>query len=688
MTETASKDPQSGGVNIAGATVATLGDIVGRDQITQHITAFTSEKVTALHQLPPPPADFTGRADDLDSLIQAIRENHARILGIFGMGGLGKTALALKLADHLKEDYPDGQIYLDLKGVSAEPLPPAGVMAHVIRSFDLTAKPPNNETELTALYRSVLHGKKVLLLMDNVANAKQLESLIPFSTCLLLVTSRFHFTIPGLLDRNLDKLTTEDATALLLRIAPRLNQEKPEIVSDLVRLSGSLPLALRSLASVLHEKKNLSATKFILSLADARERLKRSEVDAPLILSYQLLPQDLQEGFRTLSIFPNTFGVDAVAAIWETQLGVAEDRLAELLKYSLVDFNETTGRYRLHDLVRLFADLCLGKKERGIAQKRHAEYFFNIIESVQKLYDAGGQSLIEGLTTLDAEWENIKVGQAWAAARANYNEAAAQLCIGYAMRGTPMLALRQQPIEMIGWLQQALSAIGRQEDPEWKSAALGNIGNAYVVGGNDEQGIQYLESALAIARASQNKKNEAKLLISLSIVLRRRQEYVRAIEYIRDAIGILAGVNDQQALEKAFTSLGNVYYAIGEYDHAIEYLQQALHISRSIGDQYGEAHALANLGRVNHSLGEHRLAIQQYSDAEAIFDKLGLLADKGKALICISVALYALGDFPAANSAAESALQVLGKGGSSGISVLEEISRRLEEAEAAGQTVK
>jgi Cdc6-like AAA superfamily ATPase len=145
---------------------------------------------TALHQLPPPPGDFTGRTAELEELMQAIERGGVTISGLRGMGGIGKTALALKLAAELRERYPDAQIYLDLKGTSEKPLTTAEAMAHVVRAYHPTAKLPDDEAELAGLYRSVLDGQRALLLMDNAANAAQVAPLAPPASCVLLVTSR------------------------------------------------------------------------------------------------------------------------------------------------------------------------------------------------------------------------------------------------------------------------------------------------------------------------------------------------------------------------------------------------------------------------------------------------------------------------------------------------------------------
>ena len=156
------------------------------------------QPASALHQLPSPPADFTGRAQELVDLVQAVHHGGATISALQGQGGVGKTALALMVAKRVVLDFPDAQIYIDLLGSGPAPLTAAQAMAHVLRSFEPERKVPDDEAELAGRYRSLLHGRRVLLLMDNAAGAGQVTPLLPPLGCTLLVTSRQFFTLPGL----------------------------------------------------------------------------------------------------------------------------------------------------------------------------------------------------------------------------------------------------------------------------------------------------------------------------------------------------------------------------------------------------------------------------------------------------------------------------------------------------------
>jgi hypothetical protein len=364
-----------------------------------------SEALRPLHQIPPPPTDFTGRDAELAELRKAVEAGGATISGVRGMGGVGKTALALKLAEDLSPHYPDGGIFLDLKGVADEgqtPLTPSEIMAHVIRAFHPESRLPEGEAELSGHYQSVLHGRRVLLLMDNAAGASQVAPLSPPKGCLLLVTSRAHFTLPGLVARNLDELPHEDACDLLLRIAPRIGGAAGEIA----RLCDGLPIALRLAGGALSERPDLTPDSYLRQLTDEKKRL--GLIDGPLKLSVQLLSGELKGLWCRLAVFPASFDAAAAAAVWGLELDPALDSLGIFVRSSLVDGED--GRYRLHDLARLFADNHLDEAGRRESQARHAEHYLQVVAAARDLYKKSGESLLAGLRLFDSEWANIQAG--------------------------------------------------------------------------------------------------------------------------------------------------------------------------------------------------------------------------------------------------------------------------------------
>jgi hypothetical protein len=188
-------------------------------------------------QLPAPPPDFVGRDADLSALEQRLGAG-ATITGLHGLGGVGKTALALKLAERLALGHRDGQIFLDLQGVT-RPLSWREVMAHVIHAFLPEERLPDSDAALAGLYRTLLTGKHVLLLLDNAADAERVRPLLPPAGCTLLVTSRRHFVLACLQPHDLDALPRAEAVTLLRSIAPRLEESSAAAIAE---QCGDLPL--------------------------------------------------------------------------------------------------------------------------------------------------------------------------------------------------------------------------------------------------------------------------------------------------------------------------------------------------------------------------------------------------------------------------------------------------------------
>lgn len=507
--------------------------------------AAAATPVNSLHQLPPPPRDFTGRERELDELMSQIERGGVAISGLHGLGGIGKTALALKLAQRLAPRYPDAQFYLDLKGAATQkPLSVAEALAHVVRAYHPTAKLPEGEAELQALYLSVLHGRRALLLMDNAAGREQVEPLVPPEGCVLLVTSRQHFHLPGLFPLSLDTLPPPDARRLLLKIAPRIGDRADEIA----HLCGHLPLALRLAASTLAERVNLSPADYVRRLSDARTRL--SLVEASLTLSYDLLSPELQRLWRALAVFPDTFDATAAAAVWELEPDAAQDALGDLVRYSLLEWEGDTARHRLHDLARLFANARLSEEERSGSQMRHSAYYLEVLAAAGELYLKGGEAITRGLALFDLEWRNIQVGQAWANRQSGENDTAVALCNAYPDAGIYVLDLRQHPREKISWLEAALAAARRLKDRAAEGMHLGNLGLAYAALGETRRAIEFYEQRLAIAREIGDRRGEGNALFNTALALAELGDRAKAIAHAEAALEIYEQIESPYA-EKA-----------------------------------------------------------------------------------------------------------------------------------------
>jgi tetratricopeptide (TPR) repeat protein len=608
--------------------------------------------VNSLHQLPPPPRDFTGRERELGELTSQIERGGVTISGLRGLGGIGKTALALELARRLAPRYPDAQLYLDLKGAGKNPLSVADAFSHVIRAYDPMAKLPEGEAELQSRYLSVLHGQRALLLMDNAAGREQVEHLIPPDGCVLLVTSRQHFTLPGLFALDLETLPPEDARRLLLMIARRIGDYADEIA----HLCGHLPLALRLAASALAERPNFSPSDYVRRLSDAKTRL--SFVEASLTLSYELLSHELQRLWRSLAVFPDTFDTTAAAAVWALDTDAALDALGELVRYSLLEWDDDIRRYRLHDLVRLFANSRLTDDERSESEMRHAKYYLDVLRAANELHLQGGDDLKRGIALFDLEWPNIQVGQRWTESRSCGDDAAATLCSHYAEDGVFLLDLRQHPRERLNWLEAARSAARQIGDHSAEERHLGNLGGVYGYLGDFVRAREIFEERLDFAQKRGDEQGKAASLANLGWISVRLGETRRAIDFYEKALAISRSAGNR--FDEAFVlhNLGNAYQDLGKIDQALKLYDQALTIFREHNYRKGEGAVLGDIGNSYRARGEMRRAIEYFEQQLVITREIGDRRGEANGLFNSALALNVLGARDKAIVYAEAALKI------------------------------
>jgi tetratricopeptide (TPR) repeat protein len=613
------------------------------------------EKPPVPSQIPAPPNDFTGRNEEINDLLGSF-DHGATITGLRGLGGVGKTALALVLADRLKGQFPNGQIFINLLGTSKDPLNPANAMAHVIRSFlGADARLPEDPGEMVGLYRSVLSGKRTLILLDNAANREQVEPLLPPAGSALLITSRNKFVLPGLKEKDLDVLPLKDVKKLLLEIAGRIGEHADE----LAKLCGCLPLALRNAASALAEKKNLNVADYVERLKDARKRLDL--VEASFSLSYELLTPELQRLWSLLSVFPADFDLAGAAAVWDMEPDSAEEALGELVKWSLVDFLSSAsgegGRYHLHDLSRVFAASRLGADAREPAQQRHAEHYQELLRKANELFLRGGDHLSNGLILFDADWTNIQIGQKWAKINAFKSLEIAEICSNFAGTGN-VLNLRLHPLRNIEWLEAALVAARKTKNQNAEGVHLGNLGLAYYALGQPVKAIEYHDHALKISREIGNRRGEGSDLGNLGLAYADLGDARKAIEYYDQAMKISREIGNRRGEGADLGNLGLAYYALGQPVKAIEYYEQAMKISREIGDRRGEGIRLGNLGLAYSDLGQTDKAIEYHDQALKISREIGDRQGEGAWLFNMSLSLDKLNQSGKAIELAKSALEI------------------------------
>ncbi|GLZ76435.1 regulatory protein AfsR [Actinorhabdospora filicis] len=371
-------------------------------------------------QLPADTADYTGRDAVVARLAAALGEPGA-VAAVSGVPGVGKTALAVHVAHGLRERFPDGQLYVDLRGASAEPADPAKVLGAFLRALGRSdAAIPDDPEARAAAFRSDLDGRRVLLLLDNAANVAQVRPLLPGSPGnAVVVTSRTR--LAGLAGTHLDLgvLTLDESADLLARICPRVAEE-PEAASELIAACGRLPLAVRIAAARLAARPGWSVRHLLTRLADERRRLSELavgdlDVGASIALSYGQLDAAHATAFRLLSLpaMPD-LTIEEAAAVLGVDVYEAEDHAEHLVDLNLLS-SPVPGRYRFHDLLRLFGRRCAGDGERREALHRLARFHLSSSINAWRACDPGSHYLdgIEGPGVPGLEFRDWREASAW-----------------------------------------------------------------------------------------------------------------------------------------------------------------------------------------------------------------------------------------------------------------------------------
>jgi tetratricopeptide (TPR) repeat protein len=588
--------------------------------------------LSAIHQLPPLPT-LVGRDEELTNIEKQITSS-SKWIGLQGMGGVGKTALAVASAHRLKDLYPDAQIYYDLRGADNEkrlPVKSADVMRFVVRAFYPTASFPEAQDDLTALYRSVLNdGGRVLLLFDNAVDADQIRPLLPPPNCILIVTSRKYINLPDLIKHKIDCLIPDKSQELLVTHAPRIKGCEKEAAE----LCGNLPLALLVVAGIVNYH-TISEPKQLL--ADLRKRRKKLDaVDAAFQVSYDLLSEELRLHWCLLSVFPGSFNVLAATAIWgkisyppdfkdlmpvhaASQAETSQD-LQALINTSLVEWNVTSQRFRLHNLIRQFCNSKLSIQQRIESHYCHSAHFFEVLRQANQRYKSGGENTARGLAIFDSELTNIGYGHGWAIDsfrsvnfshdRPQMKRAVAVACSAYPCIGAALFSLRLSPLVRISIGDAGLRAAKEIGDRAAEGSHLGNIGVGYVELGEYKKAISLFKQRFGIARELNDFSGECNALGNLAGAHSNLGEYEMARDYCENELNLRRKHGDRRGEGLALCSLGVIYAGLGKYDKAIELYDQQTQIAREGEFLHDEAVALLNMGTAYRGLGKSQKAIE------------------------------------------------------------------------------
>jgi DNA-binding SARP family transcriptional activator/uncharacterized protein HemY len=629
--------------------------------------------------LPPDVDDFTGREADLaevEPLLEGERATAIVISAIAGKAGVGKTALAVHVAHRLRPRFPDGQLYVNLRGAEAQALDPAEVLASFLRALGVEgAFIAEGLEDRVRQYRSLLADRRVLVVLDNAVSEAQVRPLLPASRgCAALVTSRSCLTgLEAAHPLTLDVLDPDHAVRLVAKLAgPARVAAEPEAAGAIVRLCGWLPLAVRIAGARLASRPDWRLAHLAERLGDERRRLDELvtgdlEVRASVALSYHGRSRKERQLFRRLGLpVAPSFPAWVAAALLEVEPAEAEGLLERLVHAQLVEAagEDQAGqlRYRLHDLLRLFARERLHAEEpalvrraslerllgayltlaegaatvlepsglerygsdpaRGqradhpmaVAVEQHPLGWFeaerpSLVAAVEQACDAGcwefAWRLADTLGSffqLRAHWDDWQHSHALAlAAVRRGGDRDAEGCILLSLGD--LHGYRHRTDDAIGCMQQGLTAFRETGNRRGELQGLLNLGEIHGLQGRFDEATALLERALAGLRELGAPSWEALALVHLGEVHCQQGRLGAALTCLEQSLSLMRAIGDRSWEAPILRRLAHAHNRQGRFAEAVACLERSLALVRAVGDRHGEAYVLQSLGEVHHKQG-------------------------------------------------------------------------------------
>ncbi|WP_228647424.1 tetratricopeptide repeat protein [Microtetraspora sp. AC03309] len=632
-------------------------------------------------QLPSGVRGFVNRVGELERLRKVLIPDGdlLRSVGacvIAGTAGVGKTALALHWAHQIRERFPDGQLYVNLRGYDpGPPITPNEVLDRFLRALDLPAGaiPPDLEAR-AALYRSLLAGRRILIVLDNAMSAAQVRPLLPGTdTCLVIVTSRSRLS--GLVVRDgahrvtVDMLPEPEALDLIRQvIADYRGEDDAAQLAELARLCARLPLALRIAAERAASRPWMPLGDLIQDLRDesalwdALTAESGDEADAVRTVfawSYRALPEPVARLFRLLGLHPGPeFGIPAVAAMVGITAGQARQMLDMLVGAHLVE-QIAPDRYQFHDLMRAYAlDQAAAEESEEsrhavvrqvitwyLRSAAHAQEKLAPLDRPIELGDATPPVAVvnvfdysEALRWFQAELANLVVAVR-AAAQTGLDDLAwriAAIARSYCMRHNPFES----------WFamgSMGLEAARRTGDRYGEAEVLDSLGKAYVQSHQLAEAAEHHAMALALRRDIGDRLGEAISLNALGLVHIRRRELAQAYSEFEQSLDVLRTLDEPYWRSTVLANLAEAGCDLGRLDEAADFAVHALDGFRRLDNPDGQGNALRILATVRRESGQVDLALDHVEEALAIARERCNLAWEGFWLLELGKAQLAEG---------------------------------------------
>jgi DNA-binding SARP family transcriptional activator/Tfp pilus assembly protein PilF len=579
-------------------------------------------------QLPHDTGDFTGRETQLRAMAALLARTDltAPVVAVLtGTAGAGKTALAVHFAHQVAESFPDGQLFADLRGhAAAAPVPPAEALRRFLRALGMKDVPADMD-EAAAAYRSLLAGKRLLILLDDAATADQIRPLLPGSPgCLVLLTSRSR--LPGLVARDsaapvaVGALTRSEGVVLLKKIlGTRRVETEPEAATSIVSRCAYLPLALRVAAERAAHRPGLSLSALAAELADEQRRLdvlttgedERATVRSVFSWSYRGLAPNAARVFRLLGLHPGPeVSVPAVAALADSAAPDVARKLEELASAHLTE-EKAPGRYRCHDLLWAYATERADDEEtppdRLAALRRVLTWYLCTADTANRRIGPTRRrvplehvGLIKPLdfATYDAalEWCDAELPNLAAAVRRAAEADLTDIAWKIPAAMSDYFRLRRPWGDWISCNETGLAAAQRAGDIRGQAWSVNDLGSAYLDLGRFADAADWYEKALVLIRQTDDQHDEGAVLNNLAAVYWELCRTDDALDCFRQSLVLARRTGNRQGECLALDNLGEACRRTGQPGRAIDYHRQARVIAVQIGDRQEEGQALRNLG--------------------------------------------------------------------------------------------
>ncbi|MEV4556937.1 BTAD domain-containing putative transcriptional regulator [Kitasatospora sp. NPDC049285] len=636
-------------------------------------------------QLPADVSDFSGRSKVVSELRDVLRAGSGQavvVTSLAGIGGVGKTTLAVHVAHSLRPDFPDGQLYVDLRGAGASPADPAVVLGDFLHALG-TSDAPDSLEQRAALYRSLLADKRMLILLDNARDAQQLTPLIPgVSGNAVMVTSRSRLAeIPGAHLVDIEELTPEEALALFSAIVgvERVAAE-PEAALAVVTSCGFLPLAVRIAAARLASRPRWSVSDLARRLADQRNRLQELQlgnlaVETTLGLGYaQLRPQEAR-AFRLLSVVDSPdLPLTAVAALLGTAEQEAEDLAEALVEANMLECF-TPGRYRYHDLLRLYAQRQNAKLgdvgEQQAALLRLLDVLLATMQNAAQVIEPDDMltETLHRTRSAGVSFPDSDGARGWLrsenAVLLSSVEAAAGAPLDVLRPAVDLVLLLSALVEdptLAPRIHRMVRAAAVNATAQQDTATLARVHHALGQIHRVEGDLAGAEAALRESLALQPAEQPTLLCIStanaLAIVLIMAGRPAEALPFYQQAHAMSRSVGATISEARLLANMARAYVGLDRHEEAVGAAREAVTAARASGNAPCLADTLYQLGVVLRSTGSPGEAAVHLREAHQLYRAQQHPIWEGYSLARLAACLLADGQFAQAAEAAEESLSI------------------------------